>query len=162
MKITIDNVKIGSVIYTFDKTNRDYPIKEICVRKMLPMGRNIWNFGFNTFYNEEWHELYDSIDSAIDRLRYVYPIDDFTNRTVYLYLPYLTQCINSNFKLYVVDKYFKRVRECYACKILYTNTWKITLMDSVSRRKTTHSISSLGLTIYFDKENALRKLESLK
>ena len=170
MKINISNIKIGDVVYAFDMgsgTDLIYPIK---VNQITEIESGKYMLHDDITINIADCKLFTDLTEAIDLIRTSNYIRDFDVQSMGWYREFLTEAIDKKYPIYVIrekkygspnDRY---VDECIILSMYYDGSgkWKLKIKSKNESIIKMHHASSLGLKIFFNKNNAISKLNSLR
>ena len=159
MKLNFKDVKVGDTIYVIHEY--DQYIEPIDVKDIYSVNES---YAVNDYLFNNNTQIYSTYEECVDALRYTYPIVNFDTLTILKYTNHVCNAIDYDEDVYVVKRHKngdKEVRSCNIIEIRYSNTlhkWRLNLRDNKTGYITTHNANSLGLNIFFSKENAMKKL----
>lgn len=160
MKLKSKDVKVGDSIYIIH--DYDHYIEPVNVQSINHFDKSFVEI--NDIMLDYNSRIYSTYEECIDALRYIYSIENFDTLTILKYINHVCAAIDNCDNVYVVKRHKngdKEVRTCNIIEIRYSNTlhkWRLNLRDYKTGHITTHNADSLGLNIFFSKENAMKKL----
>jgi len=167
MRVNFDEVKTGDMVYVLN-LNTGEPESVKIVENEFNKQRFIAQLEEANLLTK----LHNTKTGPIDDIRYIDYISNFDNTTMSWYMPLIVDAIANKKDVYVireayrygkVDKYVDKANITKVYYQAWSRCWKIKTESIDKYIVTCHKASkSLGLTIFFDRDNAVEKLESLK
>ena len=168
MQVSMSDVKIGDTIYIYD-TSPNYPlIYSVDVTRKTEIESGLFDVHDKVLIDTECCTIFTDLTECIDLIRKSNPISKFDESSINWYFDFLKYAINKKQTVYVIRErkhYFKEDRyldESIIIGMYYDGKWKIKTKSKDKYIITMHYASSLGLRIFFNKDNAIKKLNTLK
>ena len=164
MQLNVNDLKIGQGIFVFDKNPQEPLIYQVDITEINQLEPDVYKLARNVYIDITECKLFNTLTECIDIIRSIDHISNFDNTSFTWYMEYIKDAIDNKIPVYVIRESggVKFIDESYISYIKYDDTWKLGTKSINHYYKTCHKASvSLGLRIYFNKENAIRKLNSL-
>lgn len=167
MKVNISDVKIGDTIHVYDMSP-NYPlIYSVDVTRKNEVEPGIFDVHDEVLIDTDYCTIFTDLTECIDLIRKSNFISEFDKSSINWYFDFLKYAINKKQIVYVIRerKYGLKDRyldESVITGIYYDGKWKIKTKSKDKYITTMHYASSLGLRIFFNKDNAIKKLSTLK
>lgn len=170
IKIGCNDTILTNKMYWFMDKDSDER-KSIYVKTVKKFGKYILKLN-DEFIDLRSTYVFEDYTQSIDILRQRYLLEDFHLKTIEKYLPFIIHFINEANPIYVI----RERKSGFNHKDRYLDTsvitevrynakafkWELKLKSLDKHITTMHSIDSLGLRIFFNDKNAIKKLASLK
>lgn len=168
MKINMSDVKVGDTIHVFDM-GVNYPlVYSVNVKTLNNVEPGIFDVHPNVLIDTNCCTIFTDLTECIDLIRKCNTVSKFDENIMGWYFDFLKNAINEKQIVYVIRERRSGLRkdryldECYIKSFYYDGVWKVKTMSRDKYITTAHKASSLGLRIFFNKDNALNKLSVLK
>lgn len=168
MKISISDVKIGDRIHVFDMSSDMPLVYSVDVEEINEIEPGLFVVKDGVPFEIKKCSIFTDLTECIDLIRTSNFIRDFDEHSMYWYHNFIKQAIDEKQTVYVIrerrynSKEDRYLDECYIKGFYYDGIWKIKTQSKDKYITTMHHASSLGLRIFFNKDNAIAKLSTLK
>ena len=173
MKVNPKDLKKGNVVYIVSSKYEDTIIKikvnyiyyfdnVYCIHgeSLVDKTNKIYYLSYKNDY------LCFTFNEAVDNIRYIDYIYNFNTITITYYLSYIMTAIDCHSFVYVVKRGYDNIKYIDICsieEIRYsynspTCKWRLKVRSLYNNTCSIFNADSLGLKIFFDKNNALSKL----
>lgn len=173
MKVNPKDLKKGDVVYIVSSNYEDTIIKtkvdciyyfdnEYCIygKSLVDKTGRVYHLSYKNDY------LCFTFNEAVDNIRYIDYISNFNTTTITYYLSYIMTAIDCHSFVYVVKRGYDNIKYIDVCSIeeirySYNSPackWRLKVRSLYNNTCSIFNADSLGLKIFFDKNNALSKL----
>lgn len=168
MKINMSDVKVGDRIHVFDMSPNMPLVYSVDVEEIDEIDQGIFMVTDDVPLEIKKCKIFTDLTECIDLIRTGNFIKNFDELSMYWYHNFIKQAIDEKQTVYVIrerqygSKEDRYLDECYIKGLYYDGVWKIKTQSKDKYITTMHRASSLGLRIFFNKDNAINKLSTLK
>lgn len=168
MKIDISDVKIGDVIHVYDMGPTMPLVYSVNVKRKNEIESGVFDVHDEVSININHCTIFTDLTECIDLIRKSNTISKFDSSTMKWYFDFIKKAIDEKQTVYIIrerknglleDRY---IDESIILSVYYDGKWKIKTTSKNNYITTMHYASSLGLRIFFNKDYAIAKLNSLR